>query len=118
MERKNQTNPGYFRMIANSAKPVKGVGLFAINFRGRIVKKIKPDITYSETKEIGIDTVAFKFIPYNVNIKIKGEMYSFTSFDSIPKSYWKCVGPCRKHEDCRQHSDVCMCCDKRLRECL
>lgn len=109
MKRRNQTNPGYFRMIANSSRPVKGVGLFVVRTRGRLVKQITPDITYFKTKEIGFDAIAFKFIPYNIYIRIDGVRHEFTSFQSIPKSKWRCVGRCTVHEDCQHLSEVCIC---------
>ena len=109
MIRRNQTNPGYFRMIARSDIPLKGVGLFVVSLKGRLKKEIIPDITYLKTKEIGVDTFAFKFLPYRTMIKIDDSIYSFTSYESIPKSKWKCVAKCTNQTDCQHLSDVCIC---------
>lgn len=97
MLKKNQTHSKYFFLVEGNPR-VKGVGLFI--YKNQVIsdrpfrKDPIPDISYNEAVNLGQKAIAFKFIPYDVTIRIKGEQYHLSSFRIVPEKYWKCSGVC------------------------
>jgi hypothetical protein len=105
----NQTDSRHLKIIESSRIPIKGIGLFVYSRDGRLTKEIQPRITYNKANEIGNKSIAFKFIPYNVELKIHGQTYVLKSTRSIPADKWVCSEKCSATSDCRHLSEVCLC---------
>ena len=115
MAKINQTAQKYLRTIRKSQIPVRGIGLFVIKTNGRLKKELFSSITYERAVILGKKSIAFKFIPYNVKIKIHDDIFLLRNRGSIPADKWVCSGKCSETEDCQSLSEVCICAEG---ECL
>lgn len=108
----NQTRNSFLELIQENGN-LKGVGismnrvspLYVDN--SKLAKSIKKDVSYAEALAWARDSVVFKYIPYGVKIKHRGQLIDFISYESIPEEHWVCVGKCQNSEDC--FSEVCIC---------
>jgi hypothetical protein len=99
----NQTREEHLKIIEKNNN-VKGVGVLLFDNSFTIddkylhkqiegqsfTKYIIPDINYQDIIDMGEKSICFKFIPYNVTIKIGGVEYEFNSYNDIPKDQWFC----------------------------
>lgn len=108
----NQRREDFLELIRrNEDLKSVGISLNRVNptniGNSTLTKSVRKGLSYDEALAWARDCVVFKYIPYRVKIKHRGQFINFSPYDSIPEEHWLCVGKCQSSEDCS--SEICLC---------